>query len=236
MNKVLLELLSKMNGGNILPGQSDDITERNLFSEDVSLYIDTKDNKFYFIAEYNKTDDTDNYSLIEKATIYNHEAFGDVRINPSDAYLILFWKVDDIDESVYSDVIRIEEDEMFYKKYLIYYTDEELDALIEKLKDYDEVTLQTIIEDISNEEELANGWKLAIRIMTKIPFWPLVFPSAVMEDFEDKVEQYIYRAAKNIDVNAIMELKHYIDEGDCEVEKLVDGLLTNYLGDFFDGI
>lgn len=221
-----------MNGGSILSGQPDDLARKELFSNDASLFIDEKDNKYYFFAEYILDDDTDNYHLIQKATIQNKEAFGNEKVNPSDAYLILFWKVDKINESVYSKVIKFEEDEMFYKKYLIYYTDEELCALIAKLKEYEEVNLQKIIEDISIEGESVDAWKLAIRIMTKIPFWELKFPSAIMENFEEKVEYSINRTAKNKDTNSILELKHFIDMEICEADELVEKIISKYLGDF----
>ncbi len=233
MNEELLQILSKMNGGSVLSNQPDNLAKRDLFSNDVSLFIDEKDNKHYFFAEYNLEGNTDNYHLIQRATIQNQEAFGNSRVNPSDAYLILFWKVDEINDFVYSRVIKFEENEMFYKKYLIYYTEEELSALTAKLNEYEEVNLQKLIEDISSGEVDAIDWKLAIRIMTKIPFWSLTFPSAVMGKFEEMVEQSINNTTNNTDIDAILELKHFIDRKPCEVDEMVDKIFLKYMGDFF---
>lgn len=232
MNKELLQILSKMNGGSLLSGQEDYLAKKDLYSNDATLFVDSNDNKYYFFAEYNLENDIDNYYLIQRATIQNYEAFGNEKFNPSDAYLILFWKVEEINESVYSRVIKFEEDEMFYKKYLIYYTEKELSSLVAKLNEYKEVKLEQLIKDISREDESTDAWKLAIRIITKIPFWGLKFPSAVMENFEEKVEQSINRAAKNTDTCAVLELKKFIDEEKCEVEELTDKIISKYLGDF----
>jgi len=232
VNNELFKILSRMNGGSILSGQADDFTRKNLFSDAASLFIDEMDNKYYFFAEYIIDGESDNFYLIQEATIRNKEAFGDEKVNPSDAYLIMFWKVDEINESIYSKVIKFEEDEMFYKKYLIYYTEEELNALISRLDEYKEPNLKKIIEDISTKEKLDDAWKLAIRIMTKIPFWNMEFPSAVMEDFEEKVEKSISRTTKNIDTNALLELKAFIDNEKCVADDLADKIITKYLGDF----
>ena len=123
-----IELLTKINGGSLIENQSNHNTIASMFCEDVILCVDEQDGKHYFFSEYKVDEKTDNMSEIEMKTIRNNEIFEEKRPSASDSYLILFWKVKQINEDVFSEVIKIEENEFFYKKYVFYYTEEEMMA------------------------------------------------------------------------------------------------------------
>ena len=225
----LIRMIAKLNGGNLLTGQENSEVEKNLSSDVAKLYIDRFDHKYYFFAEYLVDGAKDNWEQIQKDTIDNDEAFGEEKPKPSDSYLILLWRVDRIEPNIYSKIIDIEENEFFYKKYVLYYTQEEYKALKEWLEENENLTIEKVLAVLAHEaEEMTLYGKLLVRIITKIPFWHLNFPSAELDDFESIVDMEIARM-RSSSKNEVQELRTVIDKGPKDAEALADVIFSEYL-------
>lgn len=228
----IIELLTKINGGNIIENQSNQKTIKSLLCEDTILCVDEHDGKHYFFAEYHVDEKFDNLSEIEMNTI-NSKVFEEARPNPSDSYLILFWKVQQISEEVFSKVIEIEENEYFYKKYVFYYTEEEMIAFEEWLSNQTEVNISIILDEIAQEGEIiSEKFLFIIRLLIKIPFWRFEFKKDELDDFENLVEKKVLSMRGNTKEEA-RELLEFISEKDngmdIEVEDLVNAIYKRYI-------
>ena len=219
-----------------MPGQSDQNSWKDLRNDVVDLFVDKYDNKHYFFADYIRDEGGDNFELIEKATCRNVEVFGEKGFSPSDAYLIMFWKVPNIDDSVYTTVIDIEENEFFYKKYVIYYTDEELKLMndwIDNIEKKKMISVENVLLELSKklDGKFDLAEQLMLRILTKIPFLRYKFPSAQMKDFESILTENMNkcRDGKN---GKVIELKNVIDDMSGDVDSVSEQLFAKYLGGF----
>lgn len=213
MNNIM-PIISKLNGGSIIPQQKDDITKKNLYSDISQLYINKEDGRYYFFSEYSEEYGLDN---IEKSTIRNVEAFADGMPSPSDSYLILFWKVQKVTDIISSRIIQLEENEFFYKKYVFYYTEQELLSFTkwyEEKSSGNELLVKEILQMLSQEKEYINDYfRFAVRLLTKIPYWRLEFPRTTLGEFEILVEKEI-NSIRGARKDEILKLKNWILELD----------------------
>ena len=129
MINTILDIIRLLNDGNIVPMQKDEDTKIDLYNEKVQLFMDAsgEESKYYYFSELEIDDENqDNLAEIEDVAL-NSDAYTVIeKPTPSDSYMILFWKVECIEERMYPDIIKIEENEFFYKKYVFYYTEKEL--------------------------------------------------------------------------------------------------------------
>lgn len=129
MINTILDIIRLLNDGNIVPMQKDEDTKIDLYNEKVQLFMDAsgEESKYYYFSELEIDDENqDNLAEIEDVAL-NSDAYTVIeKPTPSDSYMILFWKVECIEERLYPDIIKIEENEFFYKKYVFYYTEKEL--------------------------------------------------------------------------------------------------------------
>lgn len=129
MINTILDIIRLLNDGNIVPMQKDEDTKIDLYNEKVQLFMDAsgEESKYYYFSELEINDENqDNLAEIEDVAL-NSDAYTVIeKPTPSDSYMILFWKVECIEERMYPDIIKIEENEFFYKKYVFYYTEKEL--------------------------------------------------------------------------------------------------------------
>ncbi|MCH5259584.1 MAG: hypothetical protein J1F18_07520 [Lachnospiraceae bacterium] len=228
MNK-FINMLSKINGGNLIDGQENSDIEINLNSKVSKLFVDRFDEKYYFFAEYLTDGNRDNWKQIQDDTVNNVEVFGESKPNPSDSYLILLWKIDRVDDVTYSKIIDIEENVFFYKKYVLYYTQEEYDALNEWVAKNGNMNIEKVLEILSDEaDEMPLYAKLLVRVITKIPFWDLKFPSAVLEDFEHIVDVKISNM-RNASKTEVQEMKKIIVNNYNDANILADTIFSEYL-------
>ena len=125
MINTILDIIRLLNDGNIVPMQKDEDTKIDLYNEKVQLFMDAsgEESKYYYFSELEINDENqDNLAEIEDVAL-NSDAYTVIeKPTPSDSYMILFWKVECIEERMYPDIIKIEENEFFYKKYVFYYT------------------------------------------------------------------------------------------------------------------
>lgn len=127
MIDIIMDIIRLLNEGNVIPMQKDQNTKIDLYNDQVQLFVDSsgEENKYYYFAEFAIDDEQDNLAQIEDVVL-NSDVYTVIgKPKPSNSYMILLWKVEQIDESLYPYIIQIEENEFFYKKYVFYYTEKE---------------------------------------------------------------------------------------------------------------
>lgn len=197
MISTIVDIIRSLNRGNVIPFQEDKKTKINLYSSDVELYVDSlgEEQKYYYFADFKMDDEgNDNLEQIE-SVLMNNDAFAIIgEPSPSDSYMILLWKVKKIDEQIYPRIINIEENEFFYKKYIFYYTENELGCFMEWYKGLDkngEATLTETLQFLQKSSDESEQVRFLTRLLIKVPFLNPVFPKAVMDDFDLMVKQKI---------------------------------------------
>ncbi|MDO0825866.1 ABC-three component system middle component 1 [Desulfosporosinus nitroreducens] len=194
----ILSIIRTLNNGSVLSNQKDIDTKKELYSDMAQLFINEIDMKYYFFASFSTEKDNfeiSNMGEIEKITINNTETYKAIDTpTPNSSYLVLFWEVPSIDESIYRHIIKLEENEFFFKKYVFYYTSEELKAFkkwfSEKIS-FNKGDIKTILNEISNEDFEKPEICFILRLLIKIPFFDLPFPKAVLQDFDEIVQNKI---------------------------------------------
>lgn len=194
MSKYILDLVKKLNGGNVLNNQPDEETYVNLYKENIWLYRDMAEDKNYFFATFNT--ETNSLQQIE-TNILNNDVLKHEKIKPSDSYLILFWEIEKETEFIYPTVINIEENEFFFKKYIFYYTTQEYEGFLDWIKDIstDGNFLTNLINKLSEpNESLENSYaQFLIKLLVKVPILNPVFPKAELVNFNEMVKNKLSR-------------------------------------------
>ncbi len=197
MIDTIIDIIRSLNAGNVLPLQKDEETKIDLYNNDVKLYIDYSgnDKKYYYFAELKMDDEKDDNLAQIEDILRNNEAFTVIgEPNPSDSYMILLWQVEYIDESIYPYVIKIEENEFFYKKYVFYYTEKELKSFVDwyhALTEKGTSTLTEILNVLQFSDEDSAEVSFLTRLLAKVSFFHPVFPKAIMNDFDKMVQKKI---------------------------------------------
>lgn len=194
MTDTIINVIRILNDGNIIPMQKDENTKIDLYNDKVQLYRDAS-GKYYYFAELEvDKDKLDNLAQIESAAL-NSDVYTIIgKPEPSNSYMILFWKVEHLDESLNPYIIKIEENEFFYKKYVFYYTEEEQKCFMEwcmSLKNSEKPMLDKVLEKIQDLSDESVQVHFLTRLLSKVPFFNPVFPKAVMNDFDKMVNQKI---------------------------------------------
>lgn len=193
--KKFQQILTKMNNGQLLSNASEIKEIHNGNDNIIILAIDNVNNKHYFMANYVIDSENDNFSEIENAILNKY--YFENKVNPSDAYLILFSKINFPDEdktnTIINDetnrkIIKLEENDMFFKKYVVSYFEQEYENLEKWVNDNNILSLDRIIEILPNiENDNKALYNILIKILIKIPFWSFSFPSAIMQNYDQLV-------------------------------------------------
>lgn len=154
----------------------------------------------------------------------------DINFKPQDAYLIIFTKITNSEESEFKEVISVEENEFRYKKYVCYYTDEELADLKQhedQLLSDNDWSKGTTFDDTKKYKSLL------YRIIIKVPIIQLVFEKKELEEFEDIFEEE-KRNSKNFSFEELTKMENHIDQeleiGKTE-EEFVNSMMKIIYGD-----
>ena len=237
MINTMLDIIRLLNDGSIIPMQKDEDTKIDLYNEKVQLFVDAygEKSKYYYFSEFEIDDaDQDNLAEIEDVAL-NSDAYTVIeKPTPSDSYMILFWKVGDIEERLYPDIIKIEENEFFYKKYVFYYTEKELQCFekwCSSLKTNGKPMLDTALAAIQFLNDESEPVQFLTRLLSKVPFFNPIFPKAVMNDFGEMVRQKIdgtRKQKKNVEMINDMFIRS-IEEASFNVEVLSDMIYQKIL-------
>ena len=208
----------------MLPFKKDSETKIDLYNKDVELYIDYSGNekKYYYFAELKMDDEKDDNLPQIEDILRNNEALAVIgEPNPSDSYMILLWQIENIDESIYPYVIKIEENEFFYKKYVFYYTGQELKSFMDWyhiLSEKGSSDLTELLQELQSLDEGAVQVDFLTRLLAKVPFFNPVFPKAVMNDFDKMVQKRI---------DGIRQTHKEKVDGTRKTQKEIVGIINN---------
>ena len=237
MINTMLDIIRLLNEGSIVPMQKDQDTKIDLYNEKVQLFVDAsgEENKYYYFSELEIDDkNQDNLAEIEDVAL-NSDAYTVIeKPTPSDSYMILFWKVECIEERLYPDIIKIEENEFFYKKYVFYYTEKELQCFekwCSSLKTNGKPMLDTALAAIQFLNDESEPVQFLTRLLSKVPFFNPIFPKAVMNDFGEMVRHKIgvtRKQKKNVEMINDMFIRS-IEETSFNVEVLSDMIYQKIL-------
>ena len=237
MINTMLDIIRLLNEGSIVPMQKDQDTKIDLYNEKVQLFVDAsgEENKYYYVSELEIDDkNQDNLAEIEDVAL-NSDAYTVIeKPTPSDSYMILFWKVECIEERLYPDIIKIEENEFFYKKYVFYYTEKELQCFekwCSSLKTNGKPMLDTALAAIQFLNDESEPVQFLTRLLSKVPFFNPIFPKAVMNDFGEMVRHKIgvtRKQKKNVEMINDMFIRS-IEEASFNVEVLSDMIYQKIL-------
>lgn len=237
MISIIMDIIRLLNEGNVIPMQKDQDTKIDLYNDKVQLFVDAsgEESKYYYFSELEIDEkNQDNLAEIEDAAL-NSDAYAVIeKPKPSDSYMVLFWKVDQIDESLYPYIIQIEENEFFYKKYVFYYTEKEqqcFEKWCESLKTNDNSMLDTVLEAVQFVNDESEQVQFLTRLLSKVPFFNPIFPKAVMNDFGEMVRQKIdgiRKQKKNVEMINDIFIKS-IEEEDFDAEVLSDMIYQKIL-------
>lgn len=180
-----LDIVKLMHNGSVIFEDKQNDCEINLGTDELKLYL--TGNRYYFVAKYNE-----NLNQIEN-TIFENEIVKMLSDRqPNNSYLILLYNVENITNEIYKEIIKLEENEFFYKKYVLYYTDEEFQAFMEWWNKIEKKELRNLLSDQSlNPNSADKHIKFLFRLLIKTPFIHLEFPKTKMMNFEDLLDRKI---------------------------------------------
>ena len=215
-------------------------TKIDLYNKDVELYIDYSgsEKKYYYFAVLKMDDEKDDNLPQIEDILRNNEALAVIgEPNPSDSYMILLWQIENIDESIYPYVIKIEENEFFYKKYVFYYTGQELKSFMDWyhiLSEKGSSDLTELLQELQSLDEGAVQVDFLTRLLAKVPFFNPVFPKAVMNDFDKMVQKRIdgIRQTQKEIIGIINNIfNEAIESGNADIQKISDTIYRELMGE-----
>lgn len=165
----------------------------------------------------------------------NNQEASQLDKNTSAIYLL---KLNDSDRfnSMRNLIYTIEESSNYFKRYILAYTDKQVQMLKDKISDYEEKNIEQILSDIADNKDeyykLMNGmnsgslYEFVIRLFSKIPFLKYDFkvnsmPISIEEDIDNRMPN----ALKNCD-NVLKNIK----ENEIEKETIL-AMLGDYIID-----
>lgn len=236
MINTIIDIIHSLNGGSVIPFQPDAETMVDLETDMVKLYVDSSgtEKKYYYFASYEVDDNkVDNLGRIEREIFGSKMYENSGRPSPSDSYMILFWEVDTIDERIFPYVIHVEENEFFYKKYVFYYTPQEL-ACFKKwymdLQTKGNADLENVLNLPLDLDKEPDHVKFFIRLLIKVPFLNPVFPKAVMEDFDKMVQAKInVSKKKQQEVESVNDIFVKAINDDEDMEMVSDVIYQKFM-------
>ncbi len=165
----------------------------------------------------------------------NNQEASQIDKNTSAIYLLKFNDSERFN-SMRNLIYTIEESSNYFKRYILAYTDKQVQMLNDKISDYEEKNIEQILSDIADNKDeyykLMNGmnsgslYELVIRLFSKIPFLKYDFKVNSMPiSIEADIDNRMPNALKNCD-NVLKNIK----EDEIE-EKTILTMLDDYIID-----
>ena len=217
MNKDIIEILEK----------SEEIKFEMKSIEDYKYYF-TKGlyGKVFLLCEENK-------NLEETLKIVEKICIGDEVLKnmwPQFIYVVIIKQVNQVNNQMLKEIISVEENEYFCKKYVLYYEKKEIEALkewMDKEKEYKLGNMINLDECVRymNEEDKKEKYavKVLLRLLIKCPFIQYKFDKEVFEDFETQLDAKL-KVIRKIDKKKMQEYKeNFFDKLEPDnIDNMVD--------------
>lgn len=131
----------------------------------------------------------------------NNQEASQIDKNTSAIYLVKFNDIRNLDlhrNLVYA----IEESPNYFKRYILPYTNKQVDGLWQIIGDHSERNINEVLSEISNDEDeyyklmegrnVGSVYELVIRLFSKIPFFQYQFSAGVMpQSIEEEIKQKV---------------------------------------------
>lgn len=156
--------------------------------------------------------------------------------NTSAIYLVKLGAMKNLDR--YKNIIySIEESSRYFRRFILPYTDKQVDELKRIISDYPEKSIVNVLSEIANREDeyynlaghrnLNNAYELVIRLFSKIPFLQYNFvaeqkPKTVEEQIEAELDSQLRRyhaliCNNCVDIDAYIKVSN-LPEDDTAIE------------------
>lgn len=233
-----MEWIRQINGGNVITSVPDKIAKIPLPGDDVVLYRQPLANgtKYFFFANLGDTQEIERtISNIENITIHTRDQWCDgTGPKPSDSYIIYFWQISELTEAVSKQIIKLEENEFTYKKYVFYYTKNEYDAFATWLSKRQVNTIdEDIIQTIENEHLESSELQFLLRLLIKVPCISLSFKASELPDYYQLVTQYIMGIQNDSQRNTVQTMNDFITqylEEDLSADEIANKIIDEFEG------
>lgn len=202
------KIIKLMNNFELIPGK---ITEISRFSDsDLFIYERYDSGKHYF------------FHFIKEQTLKYHlkkvencilKKFGKDFI-PQDSYLILFYETEKITNQFLKEVIDIEENEFLFKKYVFYYTKDELTEAEARSSKFS--LLDDFWEFLSDSSEDNLTENFFLRLAIKVPIISLNFEARNLQEFEDIFNKKV-KGLRSLNDDMIIELNSNIEKDMADI-------------------
>lgn len=214
---LFLDIIRQINGGNIISNIPDVKSRISLPGDNVTLYCQPlpKGMKYFFFANLGDTQNIEeSISQIETITIYKRNEWSNGNPpHPSDSYIIYIWQIPEFTEEISKQIIRLEENEFTYKKYVFYYTAHEYEAFSNWLtKTCHDQPVRNIIQMIKPELIETDAMQFLLRLIIKVPCLSISFQTNELPDFDQLVAQYILRIQNKEERNNAKEFNKFFQQ------------------------
>ena len=182
MIDIIMDIIRLLNEGNVIPMQKDQNTKIDLYNDQVQLFVDSSGRRkqvLLFLLNFAIDDEQDNLAQIEDVVL-NSDVYTVIgKPKPSNSYMILLWKVEQIDESLYPYIIQIEGKRILYKlkktnsfikNMLFYYTEKEQKCFSEwygTLNIDKKPVLDTVLEALQSLNDESDQMQFLTRLLSK---------------------------------------------------------------------
>lgn len=244
MNNEIINLVKKLNGSIISNIEDND----SILLNDKFMFLKGNQKKYYYILDYilepikneefvsndelKEIDDEESVSSeilnkIENDIVYN-ELIKQIPANL--IYSIIILKVDEINDELYKTLIKIEENEYFSKKYVFYYTEEELKLFNLWKNKCGKNSFYDLLNQKDNAKLLENrknsiGLKFMLRLLIKLPFIKINIENSHIDDFDEELNSVIKKIEsekERQDIEKISEqIFEFIDERE-NIQKAIE--------------
>lgn len=235
---LFLKWIRQINGGNVITTVPDKTTTIPLPGENVVLYRQPLANgeKYFFFANLGNTQDIEStISGIENITIHARDQWSAGNgPKPSDSYIVYFWQISEFTEEVSKQIIKLEENEFTYKKYVFYYTESEYAAFADWLSKKPVNAINpNIIQTIENENLDSGEMQFLLRLLIKVPCISFSFKASELPDYNQLVTQHIMGIQNDLHKNSVQTMNDLITQSlevNLSAEEIVDRIIDQFEG------
>ena len=223
----------------------DILVEKGYNLEKESLNLWGNDSEFFILKEFDKK----NFLLFYKDEELNQfiSDFQSIENNKiiQNTSLIILLNVDDLEvfyrNNLYK-IMQIEEDEYYFRKYVVLYTNEGLSKLESNTKfllDYiqgQDSKDRSLFDKFENNMFFEEAYFIAMQLIIKLPFISLPHANGNFEMIEDRIKLQIkkeYMIESEEKVNQILEKLDSIDIKYLLEDSAILDELNKILGDYF---
>ncbi len=165
----------------------------------------------------------------------NNQEASQIDKNTSAIYLIKFNDIRNL-EMHRNLVYAIEESPNYFKRYILPYTDKQVDGLQKIIDDHSPRNINEVLSEIVNDEDeyyklmegrnMGSVYELVIRLFSKVPFLQYQFSAGVMPQ---PIEEEIMQKAKDV---GLIGYHNAIEIQECTLDNLLEiALLNNSISD-----